>query len=164
MKKLYLAGPDVFRENAAHYFKVMKEMCTDYGFIGLSPFDSEAPMGSTSANIFYSNVKLIDKCDIVVANIDPFRGPNVDDGTAFEIGYAYAANKPVWGYTSVCGIELKEVSDIWEIEDVNYPHVEDFGLSRNLMICHSIDKHGKILDTFSDVLQALKRAEEPAQV
>lgn len=164
MKKIYLAGPDVFRANAQDYFKVMKEMCADYGFIGLSPFDSEAPMGSTSANIFYSNVKLIDKCDIVVANLDPFRGPNVDDGTAFEIGYAYAIKRPIWGYTVVSGIELKETTELWEAESVDFPHVEDFGLPRNLMIYHAIGERGCILDTFTEVLQALKRAEEPARV
>ena len=36
----------------------------------------------------------IDACDVVVALLD---GMQVDDGTAWEIGYAYARNKPVVG-------------------------------------------------------------------
>ena len=36
----------------------------------------------------------IDACDVVVALLD---GPQVDDGTAWEIGYAYAKGKPVVG-------------------------------------------------------------------
>ena len=34
----------------------------------------------------------IDACDVVVALLD---GAQVDDGTAWEIGYAYAKGKPV---------------------------------------------------------------------
>lgn len=36
----------------------------------------------------------IDDCDAVVALLD---GTQVDDGTAWEIGYAYAKGKPVVG-------------------------------------------------------------------
>ena len=36
----------------------------------------------------------VDCCDAVVALLD---GPQVDDGTAWEIGYAYAKGKPVIG-------------------------------------------------------------------
>ena len=36
----------------------------------------------------------IDACDVVVALLD---GTQVDDGTAWEIGYAYAKGKPVVG-------------------------------------------------------------------
>jgi len=36
----------------------------------------------------------LDKCDLVVAWID---GTQVDDGTAWEVGYAYAHSKPIHG-------------------------------------------------------------------
>ncbi len=38
--------------------------------------------------------KALDDCDLVVALLD---GTQVDDGTAWEIGYAYARNIPVYG-------------------------------------------------------------------
>ena len=45
--------------------------------------------------IYVINVKDIDEADVVVANVEPFRGACVDDGTAFEIGMAAAKGKPL---------------------------------------------------------------------
>lgn len=39
-------------------------------------------------------IKSILKADIIIAILD---GPDVDSGTSFEIGYAFALNKPVIG-------------------------------------------------------------------
>jgi hypothetical protein len=41
------------------------------------------------------NCALIDVCDMVFAVLD---GVDVDSGTAAEIGYAFAKNKPILGY------------------------------------------------------------------
>jgi nucleoside 2-deoxyribosyltransferase len=34
-------------------------------------------------------------------NCSPFRGVSLDAGTAYEIGYACALGKPVFGYSNV---------------------------------------------------------------
>ena len=47
-----------------------------------------------SKRIMEKDRAAIDACDVVVALLD---GTQVDDGTAWEIGYAYARNKPVVG-------------------------------------------------------------------
>ena len=44
--------------------------------------------------IFKSNVKALDECKIVVAILD---GPQVDDGTAWEVGYHYAKGGKIVG-------------------------------------------------------------------
>jgi nucleoside 2-deoxyribosyltransferase len=44
--------------------------------------------------IFNKNLKGIEKSDIIVAVLD---GADVDSGTAWEIGYAFAKGKPVIG-------------------------------------------------------------------
>lgn len=44
--------------------------------------------------IFRSNLKALDECKIVVAILD---GPQVDDGTAWEVGYNYARGGKVVG-------------------------------------------------------------------
>lgn len=41
------------------------------------------------------NTKAIDSADALVAVLD---GPDVDSGTAAEIGYAFARNRPILGY------------------------------------------------------------------
>lgn len=44
------------------------------------------------AVIFKDCVGGVDDCDLVVALVD---GPDVDSGTAWELGYAYAQKKPI---------------------------------------------------------------------
>jgi nucleoside 2-deoxyribosyltransferase len=44
--------------------------------------------------IFQSNLKALDECKIMVAILD---GPQVDDGTAWEVGYHYARGGKIVG-------------------------------------------------------------------
>lgn len=158
ISKVYLAGPDVFRsrEDAACVFADLKERLRHYGIEGLSPLDGELSLDFSdlapyekAAQIFLGNMKLIDQCDAVLANITPFRGPSCDPGTAWEIGYAVAKGKLVFGYSN--GFENSGLPDhtykrrIDSLEKVGlkmrtdeYPGVEDFGLIDNLMIARSL--------------------------
>jgi nucleoside 2-deoxyribosyltransferase len=43
------------------------------------------------------NQRLIDECDVIFAVLD---GADVDSGTAAEIGYGFAKQKPILGYRS----------------------------------------------------------------
>ena len=43
---------------------------------------------------FHNDLKFLRRADVVVA-VHDFEGSNVDSGTAFEIGYAYAMQKPI---------------------------------------------------------------------
>ena len=97
MKKVYIAGFDVFYPDAGKRGSKMKMACAEHGFIGLYPLDNEA---ETAEGIFRGNCALIDQADIVIANINPFRGAEPDSGTAFEVGYACARGKKVYLYLS----------------------------------------------------------------
>jgi len=68
----------------------------------LFPFDNEVDIGKSvnpSLEIFLGNRDLIDAADMVIANLNPFRG-NIepDSGTVWEVGYAIGRGKPVVGY------------------------------------------------------------------
>ena len=39
-------------------------------------------------------------CDLLIANLTPFRGVSTDAGTAFEVGFMRALGRPVLGYTN----------------------------------------------------------------
>ena len=163
MKKIYLAGPDVFRFDAIRHFNWMKDICKQYGFKGLSPYDNEMVFTEynpdTAYAIFEANLKLIDQCDHVVSNIHPFRGVCVDDGTCVEIGYALKCGKKISGYSLYAKLELKEILNKFptKLFDTEFSQVENFGLSNNLMIIGAIKKSGGILDlTFEDVIRQLK--------
>lgn len=142
MKKIYLAGPDVFRPDALAWGLSLKAMCREFGFDGLFPLDNHAPVGlggrALADWIYEANVALIRECDLVMANLDPFRGYEPDSGTAFEIGFAAALRKPVWAYHAPMGSIVDQVPHTVGRDgvaiDADGQHVEDFGMSRNLML------------------------------
>ena len=105
-KRVYLAGPEVFLSNAKEVGKCKKALCRKYGFEGVFPLDVEADLGGKSPKeiglcISGVNEALIKNCDIVIANLTPFRGPSADVGTAYEIGFAHALGKKVFGLMMV---------------------------------------------------------------
>lgn len=135
--KLYLAGPDVFAPDAEARFQRMREACLTAGFIPLTPADNAFPPGLTdrglAAWIKEANRQLIDAADTVVANISPFRGPNMDPGTAWEIGYAEAKGLPVFLWTEEPKL-LEERTAGTGGRDPDGWVIESFGLAENLMI------------------------------
>jgi len=117
--KIYLAGPLGFSEagRAFHESAVVREIVR-LGHVSLDPWAMHAtdpaldaeikaaiamPYGTPrrdtwrglNMRIGAKNRALIDACDMVFAVLD---GPDVDSGTAAEIGYACAAAKPILGY------------------------------------------------------------------
>lgn len=104
--RIYLAGPEVFLLNAKEIGENKKTLCEKYGFEGIFPIDNEIDtknktpreIGLSISNL---NEELIKNCDIVVANMTPFRGPSADVGTAYEMGFAHALGKKVFAYTNV---------------------------------------------------------------
>lgn len=89
-----------------------RELCRQHGFEALTPSPDH---GETEPRkILNGNLELIRKAQIVVANLNPFRGFEPDSGIAFELGYALALGKKLWGYI-----------------DSNEPLLERIAVSRN---------------------------------
>jgi nucleoside 2-deoxyribosyltransferase len=149
--RVYLAGFDVFRRDALDYGTRLCVWCADYGFDGIYPLDAHAPDNldgpRKAAWIYRKNVQAIRRADIVMANIDDFRGPGEpDSGTAFEIGFAAALGKEIWAYTTNEGTLLQRVpsalTPAGRVCERGFL-VEDFGLAKNLMIaCSARVVHG----------------------
>lgn len=127
MRKIYIAGFDVFSPKAKQIGEKLKKACRRHGFIGLYPLDNDAP---GAKNIFLGNLKMIDGADFVVANLNNFRGLCMDDGTAFEIGYAFAKGKKIYGYID----DSRSLQAKIGFEDNDGYIVEDFRMPVNLMI------------------------------
>lgn len=140
--KIYLAGPDVFRPDVDAWAADARALCARYGFEPLLPVDHPE---TSAERIFAANIDLIRKSQVVAANLDPFRGPEPDSGTAFELGYALALGKKVVGYVTKLsnttdrvrfaqgGVELVRDANGRAV-DRNGWAVEDFGLPCNLML------------------------------
>lgn len=164
--KIYLAGQDVFRANAAEHFAELKKLCENYGFEGVSPFDNEIFDGEKfskehSKHVFFANVSKIEECFAIVANLNPFRGACVDDGTSFELGVGWCNSKFMCGYTKFHGWKHKDVVEsihVIERSVLEFPIIESFADNTvNLMLQESIeDSGGKILRTFEECLGYIK--------
>ena len=69
--KVYIAGFDVFAADADVRRIRAIEACRARGLVPLHPFDNEV---QTARDIYEGNVALIREADVVVANLNPFRG------------------------------------------------------------------------------------------
>lgn len=107
--KIYIAGPDVFYPNAVEIGEAKKAICAKYGFEGIFPLDllpkdlftSSKYNDAQRANICKKScIEGVRSCDIVVANMTPFRGTGMDVGTAAEMAAADMIYKPVYGYST----------------------------------------------------------------
>lgn len=134
--KVYLAGPDVFRPDAAAWMDAARAICRRHGHEPLTPLDHDE---TEPARIFQANLDLLRQAQVVVANLDPFRGAEPDSGTCFEIGYALALGKRVCGY--VARLEpLRARVHRFDQGDPDSPvdsrglAIENFGLPLNLML------------------------------
>ena len=129
--KIYLAGPDVFLKNAVAVLKHKSSILQEAGYEVVTPLDN---LLDNPYDIYVSNIKLIEQSDIVVANVEPFRGTEPDSGTVFEIGYAAALGKEIYTYNNPANSYLNRLvaSDATSGQTRFTP--EPFGLKQNLML------------------------------
>src|SRR6185312_2891450 len=159
--KVYLAGPEVFLRNAVEVGAAKVEICARHGLDGKFPLDTALKLdGLTPAEQAYAiaraNEVLMDQCDAAIANLTPFRGPGMDPGTAYEIGFMRSRGKPVFGYSNhhlplfdrVRKFSAKPLTHrpgsepTMAFEDADRLGIEQFGLAENLMIVSAINDSG----------------------
>lgn len=137
---VYLAGPDVFRPDALTWAEEARALLAQHGHTALVPLDN---VETTAVGIFKANIDLITKADVLVANLNPFRGFEPDSGTSFEVGCAIALGKRVIGYVSDIRSQVDKLAERaggklarknGRIVDHEGLTVEDFGLPVNLML------------------------------
>jgi nucleoside 2-deoxyribosyltransferase len=106
-KLVYLAGP-LFTHAELEYNRKLRDTLLNGFSVFLPQEDAEdAAQERERQNqecIFLKCVEGIDASDIIVAVLD---GADVDAGTAWEAGYAYAKGKPVIGLRT----DFRELSD-----------------------------------------------------
>jgi nucleoside 2-deoxyribosyltransferase len=153
MNVVYLAGPDVFLREAQALASAKRDLCQRYGFTGVSPIDNIIDLSGLSKReaalqIALTNEQLIRDCDLVIANVTPFRGPSADAGTVYEMGYARGLGRPVFAYSNegrnllarmTTDTNFKLTQDrAGRYEDEHNMHIEDFDCFDNLMLLGSV--------------------------
>jgi nucleoside 2-deoxyribosyltransferase len=161
-KAIYLAGPEVFLPDAQEIGRRKRALCSAYGFLGLYPGENGPPdhaltRPELSRVIFESNLALMRRADLLIANLSPFRGTGADPGTVWELGFMAGAGKPVFGYSSSCetlltrirtrdpGARYDAASRLWR--DGAGLEIEDLDAGENLMLVEALATAGGSLVT-----------------
>jgi nucleoside 2-deoxyribosyltransferase len=139
MKKVYLAGPDVFKPRAKMIGETLKRALARHNLEGLFPLDNEIDLVDSpyenGKKIALANMDMIRSCDAVLANLKPFRGPSADVGTVWECAFAKGLGKIVVGYEYEIEYKHNVIGKV--------PHdgmaVEDFNVWDNIMLVHGLD-------------------------
>jgi nucleoside 2-deoxyribosyltransferase len=162
MKKIYIAGPDVFEKNSIEIGKQLSALCEKYGFEGSYPLDNVIDFNQSkqkiAQDIYEANLLLIKESDIIIANLNNFRGYEADSGTIWECGFAHALGKEVYGYLSRKGAYIDQFEEAQNEDEIFYDEnalmIENFDHPLNLMIACSCKEI--IEGSFEDVLQRLQ--------
>ena len=166
---VYLAGPEVFLDKPIEAGEKKKALIAklsnknDWSFVleGLYPLDNSIPDFKndfdTGMRIYEANIALMDKAHFIAANMVRFRGPSMDVGTAYEMGYMAGADKPVFAYYEAKPFYRKmekpallteRVKDYWHVDpespgkDKDGIHIENFQMIDNLMMVGAYSKTG----------------------
>ena len=92
--KAYVAGP-LFDEGERWWIEKVEQLVAQAGFETFLPHRDNPPKDQFNVGQIFENDKRgIDECDVVVASLN---GVITDDGTAWELGYAYATGKYLIG-------------------------------------------------------------------
>lgn len=185
---IYLAGPEVFLPEPAEAGKKKKALIQalnaqqDWPFelVGLYPLDNEiADFGAnfqTGMKIYQANIDLMLQADFVTANMVRFRGPSMDVGTAFEMGFMAGLEKPVFAYydaapfygnDEIPGLYKDRVKQHYPVSedgetDVHGQSIEDFQMADNLMMIGALQS-GKGAIAYSFEAAVLQIAEHLLQ-
>ena len=134
--RVYLAGPDIFRPDAVDWAVAARELLAAHELQALIPIDGD----QVSANgIYHANLEMIRSADVVLANLNAFRGIEPDSGTCFEVGFAAALGKTVIGYLADGRTHKDKVGHDGSAMPLAADglRVEDFNLPLNLMLAIS---------------------------
>ncbi|HJH32327.1 MAG TPA: nucleoside 2-deoxyribosyltransferase [Methanosarcinaceae archaeon] len=98
-KTIYLAAP-LFSEAEREFNNKIRDQMVERGFSVFLPQEdsndtTDMRHQEKQNYIFRQNLEAIDNSDIIIAVLDG--GSDVDSGTAWELGYAFAIKKPVLG-------------------------------------------------------------------
>ncbi|WP_135465691.1 nucleoside 2-deoxyribosyltransferase [Crenalkalicoccus roseus] len=144
--RAYLAGPDVFLPEARAHARRKVEICARHGILGRPPLNEDvaslAGMAEAEAwlAIFRKDLAMMEECDLVIANLTPFRGASADAGTLVELGWFLGRGRPVFGYSNSAILfaerSRRQVAAIPDpVPDLS---VEGFGLPDNLMVAGAV--------------------------
>ena len=92
--KIYLSGPLFSEAEVAWGRQLLAFIREHLGNTKIIWPHEIVPEGAEPSQIFTANLQALNQCDLMIAILD---GPQVDDGTAWEIGYFFSQGKKILG-------------------------------------------------------------------
>jgi nucleoside 2-deoxyribosyltransferase len=159
--KVYLAGPEVFLPDARAVLDRKIALARAAGFEPLAPGDLQVPPALTrrarGEAIFLIDEQLMLAAEAIIANLTPFRGPNADVGTVFELGFMRGRGKPCFAYSNVTAPHFQRLAAHYGGHLATAPDgpsrgpdgllVEDFEMNENLMLDGAVAASGGVWET-----------------
>ena len=140
--RAYLAGYELFMQNAREVGDMMEAACRQYGFEGIFPPDPVPGLPPVPAEVlkdlfartasyFDADQQHIRNSNMVIANLNPYRGAEPDAGTAFEAGMCYGLGYPCYYFMNDSRPLIERIDCRLEADghyrDVEGYIVENFG-------------------------------------
>lgn len=147
---IYLAGFERYDPEGEKVFTSIKKMCQAMGYRAVSPLDrapgivwadSAQHPYVKAANLFDNYQKHVRNCDVIIANLNNFRGYEISNDVAFECGMGFQLGKKLYGYIDSAARMIDRVPHLgaeMEYRDQTGSNVEDFDYPVNLMFGSSM--------------------------
>ena len=120
----YIAGP-LFNEKEREFLEEINAVCRAVGISTYLPSQDGGLLNKDNDDeVFQMDIKALNKADIVVASLN---GVDVDSGTAFELGYAFAKGKKLFGLHT----DFRTFSPTSEV---------NLMILKSCVICHSLQE------------------------
>lgn len=120
----YIAGP-LFNEKEREFLEDINAVCRAIGISTYLPSQDGGLLNQDNDDeVFKTDIDALNKADIVVASLN---GVDVDSGTAFELGYAFAQGKKLFGLHT----DFRTFSPTSEV---------NLMLLKACVICHSLQE------------------------
>ena len=102
-------------------------------------------------------------CDVIIANLNDYRGYEVNNEVGFECGMAFQLGKKLYGYMDNAAPLIEKIPHLGEekeFRDHTGSNVENFNYPANLMFGSSMKIfEGKFEEIISKVAEDLKKGE-----
>jgi nucleoside 2-deoxyribosyltransferase len=141
----YLAGPDVFLPDAVAHAARKVEICRRFGLRGLPPLNEDAETIADKLDvwqaIYEKDIAMMQRCEIIIANLTPFGGASADAGTLIEVGWFLGQGKPIFGYSNSAESFASRMRKQLGERHADFG-IEGFHLPDNLMIVGAVHSGG----------------------
>lgn len=167
----YLAGFECFYPDCKEKATRAAELCEKYGVQPLSPVlgedgkvvDFSKGKREAARQIYEYNMGYLQKCDMIIANLNNFRGEEPDSGTCVECGIAIALGKKCFAFVDDARPMVQrykgetQIGEDGIIRDMDGANIEEFDMPLNLMIGIPFTVvEGDIEDALKEVKKQLK--------